>query len=46
MKRHDKKLKAKLVDKWQASGERKSDFATRHGIRKSDHPPIYRADLG
>jgi len=35
MRRHDKKLKAQLVDKWQASGERKSDFATRHGIGRS-----------
>jgi transposase-like protein len=35
MRRHDKKLQAQLVDKWQASGEPKSDFATRHGIKRS-----------
>ncbi|HBH23280.1 MAG TPA: hypothetical protein DDY13_07630 [Cytophagales bacterium] len=35
MRRHDKKLKARLLEKWQASGERKSDFAARHGIGRS-----------
>jgi transposase-like protein len=35
MRRHDKKLKARLLAEWQDSGERKSDFATRHGIGRS-----------
>jgi transposase-like protein len=32
MRRHDKKLKAQLLNEWQTSGEHKSDFANRHGI--------------
>ena len=35
MRKHTKKLKAQLVKEWQVSGERKSDFASRHGIRRS-----------
>jgi transposase-like protein len=35
MRKHDKKKKAALFRKWQLSGERKADFSTRHGIRRS-----------
>jgi len=35
MKKHDKKKRARLVKAWQLSGERKSDFAARHGIHRS-----------
>lgn len=32
MRKHDNNRKARLVKEWQSLGERKSDFAARHGI--------------
>lgn len=35
MERRDKNKRERLVREWQESGERKSDFASRHGIGSS-----------